>query len=90
MAMAEFTRGNEAASRQLLAKMEKDFAIGFAYQIAQIYAWRGDKDQAFAWLERSFSLHDAGLVRLPFDPALDPLRKDPRFAALVTKMGFSK
>ena len=90
MAMAEFTRGNEAASRALLAKMEKDFAIGFAYQIAQIYAWRGEKDQAFAWLDRCFPLHDAGLVRLPFDPVLDPLRKDPRFDALVAKMGFPK
>ena len=90
MAMAEFTRGNEAASRQLLAKMEKDFAIGFAYQMAQIYAWRGEKDQAFAWLDRCFPVRDAGLVRLPFDPVLNPLRKDPRFAALVTKMGFQK
>ena len=90
MAMAEFTRGNDAASRQLLATMEKDFAIGFAYQIAQAYAWRGDKDQAFAWLERGFPIHDAGLVRLPFDPAMDPLRKDPRFDALVTKLGIPK
>ena len=90
MAMAEFTRGNEAASRQLLAKMERDFAIGFAYQIAQIYVWRGEKDQAFAWLDRSYALHDSGLVRLPFDPVLDPLRKDPRFAELVTRMVFPK
>ncbi len=90
MAMIEFTRGNEVASRQLLAKMENDFAIGFAYQIAQIHAWRGDKDKAFAWLERSYSLHDAGMVRLPFDTAMDPLRNDPRFTALVTNMGFPK
>jgi TolB-like protein/tetratricopeptide (TPR) repeat protein len=90
MAMAEFTRGDEFASRQLLAKMEKDFAVGFAYQIAQVYAWRGEKDQAFAWLERCFPIHDAGLVRLPFDPAMDPLRKDPRFVALVAKLGIPK
>ncbi len=90
MAMAEFTRGNDAASRQLLAALEKDFAVGFAYQIAQVYAWRGEKDQAFAWLERGVPIHDAGLVRLPFDPAMDPLRKDPRFAALVTKLGIPK
>ena len=78
------------ASIAVLPFVKKDFPIGFAYQIAQIYAWRGEKDQAFAWLERCFPLHDAGLVRLPFDPAMDPLRKDPRFAALVTKMGFPK
>jgi TolB-like protein/tetratricopeptide (TPR) repeat protein len=89
-AMVEFTRGNEAASRAALAKLEQDFPIGFAFQIAQVYAWRGEKDQAFEWLERSYALHDAGLVRLPFDPALDPLRSDPRFAALVKKMGFPK
>ncbi len=90
LAMVEFTRGNEAASQALLAKMEKDFALGFAYQVAQIYAWRGQKDQAFAWLERGLSIHDAGLVRLPYDPVMDPLREDPRFAAFVAKMGFPK
>lgn len=90
MAMAEFTRGNDAASRQSLEKMEKDSAVGFAYQIAQIYAWRGENDRAFEWLDRCFPVHDAGLVRLPFDPWLDPLRKDPRFAVLVTRMGFPK
>ncbi len=89
-AMAEFTRGNDAASQQLLAKMEQDYALGFAFQIAQVYAWRGEKDQAFAWLDRSYDLHDAGMVRLPFDTAMDPLRDDPRFAALVAKMGFPK
>jgi hypothetical protein len=70
--------------------MEKNSAIGFAFQIAQAYAWRGDKDQAFAWLDRAYKIHDAGLVRLPYDPAMDPLRDDPRFAALVRKMGFPK
>lgn len=88
MAMAEFSRGNDAASRELLAKLEKDSDIGFAYQVAQVYAWRGEKDQAFAWLDRGLSLHDAGMVRLPYDPALDPLRDDPRFAALLRKMDF--
>ena len=90
MAMAEFTRGNDAASKALLAKMETDFAVGFAYQIAQIHAWRGEKDEAFQWLDRCFPIHDAGLVRLPFDPALDPLRSDPRFAAIVARMGIPK
>ncbi len=90
MAMLEFTRGNEAASQALLAKMEKDFAVGFAFQIAQIHAWRGEKDPAFAWLERGMALHDGGMFRLRYDPVLDPLRKDPRFDALVAKMGFPK
>ena len=89
-AMVEFTRGNEAASQQALATMEREYAVGFAFQIAQVYAWRGDKDQAFAWLDRAYNIHDAGLVRLPYDPAMDPLRDDQRFVALVRKMGFPK
>ncbi len=39
---------------------------------------------------RCFPIHDAGPVRLPYDRAMDPLRDDPRFAALVQKMGFPK
>jgi TolB-like protein len=90
MAMVAFTRGDEAGSKAALAKMEKDYAIGFAYQIAQVYAWRGEKDRAFEWLDRCLQIHDAGMVRLQYDPAMDPLRSDPRFAALVAKMGFPK
>ena len=89
-AMVEYTRGNEAASKQALATLEARFAVGFSFQIAQAHAWRGEKDQAFAWLDRAYELHDAGIARLPYDPGLDPLRDDPRFAALVQKVGFPK
>jgi TolB-like protein len=89
-AMAEFSRGNEAASKAALAKLETQYVIGFAFQIAQVHAWRGEKDAAFEWLERCYDLHDAGMARLRYDPAMDPLRSDPRFAALVAKMGFPK
>jgi serine/threonine-protein kinase len=89
-AMVEFTRKNEAASKAALQKLETDYPIGFAYQIAQVYAWRGEKDPAFKWLERCLQIHDAGMVRLQYDPAMDPLRSDPRYAALVAKMGFPK
>jgi adenylate cyclase len=88
MALGEFSRGNDGASRELLAKLEKDHTIGFAFQIAQVYAWRGEKKQAFEWLDRAYELHDAGMVRLPFDPAMDPLRSDPRFDALIRRLGF--
>jgi serine/threonine-protein kinase len=89
-AMVEFTRGHEQASNDALHKLESEYAIGFAYQIAQVYAWRGQKDKAFEWLDRCFEIHDAGMVRLPYDPVMDSLRSDPRFAALVVKMGFPK
>ena len=55
--------------------------------IAELYADLGDKEQAFAWLDIAYQEHDTNLTFLKVDVALDPLRSDPRFTALVRKMG---
>ena len=55
-----------------------------------VYAWRGEKDHAFEWLDRAYDQHDSGMVRLRYDPTLASLHDDPRFAALVKKMGFAE
>jgi adenylate cyclase len=86
-AMVEFSRGNEAASQKALHELQTRFAAGFSFQIASAYAWRGQKDHAFAWLEKAREYRDAGLVRARVDPTLTPLRKDPRFDALVKALG---
>jgi len=58
------------------------------YQIATLYAELGDKDKAFQWLETAYQERDGqGMIALKTDFAMDPLRSDPRFAALVKKMG---
>jgi len=56
------------------------------YYIAHIYAALGDKDQAFAELERSFAERDCYLSRIAMDPFVDPLRDDPRFKSLLKRM----
>src|SRR5437764_10147719 len=55
--------------------------------IAFIYAALGDKDQAFAWLDKSINEHDLVTARLKVDVRLDNLRSDPRFADLVKRVG---
>jgi serine/threonine-protein kinase len=57
-----------------------------AYQIAEVYAWRGQKDLAFEWMEQALRQHDAGLCFLKFDPLLDSIRHDARFASLLREM----
>jgi TPR repeat protein len=57
-----------------------------AYQIALIYANRGDADAAFHWLQRALDQRDAGMHWMKFDPLLKGLRSDPRFQALLVKM----
>lgn len=57
------------------------------YYIASIYAALGDKDKAFAELERSSEERDVYLSRVNSDPFMDPLRDDPRFRDLLKRMG---
>jgi hypothetical protein len=47
----------------------------------------GDKDSAFEALNRAWEIRDSSLVNLKVDPYLDPLRGDPRYAALIEKLG---
>jgi len=53
---------------------------------ASIYAALGDKDKAFAELEKSFENKDCFLPRIKLDPFMNPLRDDPRFKDLLKRM----
>jgi serine/threonine-protein kinase len=55
--------------------------------IAQLYVALGDKDQAFVWLDKAYDDHDFILVLLKVEPSFDGLRSDPRFAALLKRIG---
>lgn len=50
------------------------------------YAQLGDKDQAFAWLEKAYEKHDMELFRLKYNLRFDPIRDDPRFQDLLRRM----
>jgi len=81
----------DAGEKELAALREYGAALGFAFQIAQVYAWRGEKDQAFAWLDRAYEARSAFLItRILGCPNYDPLRSDPRFEVLLRKIGFKK
>ncbi len=88
-AMALHDLGHTAESDKLLAELVKGFASNAAYQIAEVYAWRGEREAAFQWLERSYVQRDGGLTIVKCDPMVEKLRGDPRFAALLRKMNLS-
>lgn len=56
------------------------------YGFAVIYADLGDKDRAFAWLEKSLAARDVNLTLLRVEPEMDSLRSDPRFTALQQRV----
>jgi hypothetical protein len=60
-----------------------------SYSIAAIYAALGERDEAFAWLERAYDEHDSWMDYLGLDPRLDGLRSDARFAGLLQRMKLS-
>ena len=58
------------------------------FQIGALYALRGDVDQAFHWLNHAADTRDAGIVLARFEPAFESLHGDPRWPALLRKVGF--
>jgi serine/threonine-protein kinase len=85
--LVEHERRHGAESQMALNALIKSYGFNAAYQIAQAYAWRGENDQAFEWLDRAFVQRDGGLAEVKYDPLLRHVRKDPRYRALLNKMG---
>ena len=77
---------SNAALVELIAKHHSDSA----FQIAQVYAFRGESDKSFEWLERAYQQRDTGLTEIKTDPLLKTLRHDQRFPLLLTRMRLPK
>ena len=69
-----------------LARLEATHSQDDALTIAQAYAFRRQKDQAFKWLESAYAQKDGGLWLIKGDPLLKNLEEDPRYAAFLRKM----
>jgi len=54
--------------------------------MAEIYAWRGEKDKASEWLDRAYQQHNSDLPDFRYDATLRSLHGDARFAAMLRKM----
>ncbi len=87
LALTYFARKDYAAADAALAELIAKSRNIAAYQIAEVYAVRGETDKAFEWLQISFDTHDTGMLGLVGDPLLSGLRNDPRYKSLVAKLG---
>jgi serine/threonine-protein kinase len=84
--IAQHELGDRAASDAALAKLTDQFGIADGYWVGAAHAWRGEREQAFDWLERAASGGDSSIMYLGFDPLLQNLRGDPRFAKLLARL----
>jgi TolB-like protein/DNA-binding winged helix-turn-helix (wHTH) protein/TolA-binding protein len=82
--------GRKAEARKILAELQSlsEHRYVPATDTALIYAGLGDKDKAFAWLDKAYEEHSFSLSNLKVEPRFDPLRSDPRFADLLRSIGF--
>ena len=97
-----FAEGQSIAGQALMAARSgnRDLALGKLAELRQrdgdmsnfqyglIYAQLGDKEAAFAALQRAWEARDTALLDVKVNAYLDPLRSDPRYAALVKRVGF--
>jgi len=84
--LAYHAMGRRADSDVALRELTGKFADDWAYQIAEVHAFRGEVDEAFAWLDRAYAQRDGGFSEMKGDPLLRSLQGDPRYTALMHKL----
>jgi tetratricopeptide (TPR) repeat protein len=81
------TNGIQGFWRQRIQQLRSREGYIEPMTIADLYIRLGDKDQAFAWLEKAYSEHNPFMVGLKSTSRVDPLRSDPRYADLLRRVG---
>ena len=87
LAIVHYGLGHAAESDCALQELIEKYSEGWAHQIAEVYAVRGEADRAFEWLERAYAQRDSGLSEMKPNPRLRFLHGDPRWGAFLKKMG---
>lgn len=88
LAIIHHVSGRQTDSDVALQQLRDEYAAGNDYQIAEVYAVRGDLDEAFKWLGRAISDRDAGITHGKVNPRLRALHNDPRWEPLLKTIGF--
>jgi len=72
----------DEALREFIAKHSDDSA----YQVGSAYAYRGETENVFEWLDKAYAQRDTGLSEVKVDPLLNNIRSDRRYAAFLKKL----
>ena len=87
-ALAEFDLGQGAAADVALEALTEEYADQRAAHIAAVFAYRGEKDEAFRWLQRAIDERQRNLA-VRTEPLFDNLRNDPRWQRVLEQLGLS-
>jgi TolB-like protein/DNA-binding winged helix-turn-helix (wHTH) protein/Flp pilus assembly protein TadD len=84
--LAYYALGRREESDKALKRLIVTHQNDCAYQIAEVYAYRGEVDKAFEWLDRAYQQRDPGAPELKTSPLMKNLRQDARYSELLKKM----
>ena len=91
LAIVRHVQGDLAASAALTRELVENWQHKWPSSIADVYAYTGNADEAFRWLDVDFEQYgSAGWGEIKLQRWYDPLRGDPRWEALVERVGFSE
>ena len=86
VAHAQHSLGHRAEADQALSDLLKTGTGGNLTNLASVYAWFADADQAFAWFDKALAARESGVSVILANRTLDGLHKDPRWGALLKQM----
>ena len=86
LALTYYALGRKKESDAALRELVMKYHASNAFEIATIYAFRNQTDEAFEWLDRAYAQRDPSLMSTKIDPLLKSLHSDPRFAAFLKKL----
>ena len=87
LALAYHALGQASASDAALAELIKKHEKHFSSRIAWVFAYRGETDRAFQWLDKAVAYHDPDVVNFPNELLLRNLHNDPRWLPFLRKLG---
>jgi TolB-like protein/DNA-binding winged helix-turn-helix (wHTH) protein/cytochrome c-type biogenesis protein CcmH/NrfG len=85
-ALTYYALGRKKESDAALSELITKYHASNAFEIATIYAFRNQTDEAFEWLDRAYAQRDPSLMMTKVQPFLKNLHNDPRFAAFLKKL----
>jgi TolB-like protein/Flp pilus assembly protein TadD len=85
--MAWHAVGEKLRSDEAVAELIDKYGEHAAYNIAYVYAFRGDADRAFEWLDRAVTYRDPGLPEVPVNPLFASIHDDPRWLPFLRRIG---
>jgi tetratricopeptide (TPR) repeat protein len=86
---ADALAGQREKAQAILKRLETTKEYVSPEELATFYVVLGEREKAFASIEKAYAAHDPQLQYLGTDPDLDPLRSDPRFADLMRRVGLN-